>query len=121
MNQILTIPGELPSMNKVIGANRQNRHLGAKVKKQATEAVYWYAYEQLKPMDEPVDVVITWYCKDKRQDKDNISSAIKFILDGVVDAGKLQGDGWKHIGDISHKFKVDKENPRIEVIFEEVA
>lgn len=120
MNQILTIPGELPSMNVVIDANRAHRQAGATVKKQATEIVYWYAHEQLKPMDEPVDVVITWYCKDKRQDKDNISSAIKFILDGVVDAGKLQGDGWKHIGDISHKFKVDKENPRIEVIFEEV-
>lgn len=120
MNQILTIPGELPSMNKIIDANRHNKYLGAKIKKQATEIAYWHALEQLSPFTDKVDLTITWYCKNRRQDKDNISSAIKFILDGVIKANKLKNDGWNEIGDIKHKFEIDKKAPRIEVIFEEV-
>jgi len=29
--------------------------------------------------------------------------------------GVIENDGWRHIGDIVHRFKVDKKRPRIEV------
>ena len=45
----------------------------------------------------------------------------KFIIDGLVKAGVLKNDGWAQIGDLNHSFEVDKENPRIEVILEEIA
>jgi hypothetical protein len=71
-----------------------------------------------KPLPElpPADYVITWYCKNMRQDKDNIMAGQKFIFDGLMAAKKLQNDGWKQVRDVTHKFEVDKKNPRIEVV-----
>lgn len=71
------------------------------------------------PTIESANFHITWYSKDKRKDPDNIASGIKFLLDGLVEAGVLPNDGWKEIRSISHSFHIDKANPRVEVeIFE---
>lgn len=67
-----------------------------------------------------IDLDITWYCKNKRKDKDNIAAGIKFILDGLVKAGTIENDGWKQVNNFSHSFKVDKDNPRVEVEIKEV-
>lgn len=69
---------------------------------------------------ERIDLDITWYCKNKRKDKDNIAVGIKFILDGLVEAKVIKNDGWKEINNFKHTFKVDKDNPRIEVKITEV-
>lgn len=65
-------------------------------------------------------VTITWYCKNKRKDKDNIMAGQKFIFDGLQKAGVLSNDGWKQIGDVTHRFEVDKRNPRVEIVLQEV-
>lgn len=58
----------------------------------------------------------TRYEPNKRQDKDNISSfGRKVIQDSLVQYGVLKDDGWKHVVGFSDRFEVDKENPRIEV------
>lgn len=90
-------------------------HYGAysKLKKDNTDKVAWLA-KKLPKMDY-IDLDITWYCKNKRKDKDNIAAGIKFILDGLVKAGVIKNDGWKEINNFSHKFKVDKDNPRVEI------
>lgn len=60
---------------------------------------------------------LTWYAKDRRTDKDNISFADKYIYDGMVDAGLLQNDGFNNLGDLFvNEFKVDRENPRVEIV-----
>lgn len=41
----------------------------------------------------------------------------RFILDGMVNSGLISNDGWDQIGDFSDSFRIDKENPRVEVIF----
>lgn len=69
---------------------------------------------------EKIDLDITWICKDKRKDKDNIAAGIKFILDGLVVAGVIADDGWKQVNSFKHNFKVDKYNPRVEVKIREV-
>jgi hypothetical protein len=44
---------------------------------------------------------------DKRRDPDNIASAAsKLILDGLVKAGVLEGDGWAHITGLSFSWRV---------------
>lgn len=50
-----------------------------------------------------------------------IAFAKKFILDALVGAGVLRGDGWKHISGFTDRFKVSKEDPRIEVEIESEA
>lgn len=55
-----------------------------------------------------------------RRDPDNIAAAVKFIWDGLVEAGVIPNDGWKENGGWSNHFEVDKDNPRIEVVIKEV-
>lgn len=108
-----TIPGELTDLNTYINTERSNKFAGAKLKKDETQQVAWWAYD-LKPMKN-INLVINWYCKNKKKDKDNISFGIKFILDGLVKAGVIKNDGWNDIEGFQHKFYIDKDNPRIEV------
>lgn len=117
---VLTIPGRFPALNDITDAARENRFKAAAMKKEYTELVAWYAKAARIPHMEQIDVSVTWYEPNRKRDKDNIHAGIKFILDGLVQAGVLDNDGWKQIGDISHRVCLDKENPRIEVKMEEV-
>ena len=112
----LIIKGELTDLNTYINAERSNRFMGAKIKKDNTIKVYWACKEQkLKKIKIPVDMNYKWYCKNKRKDKDNISFARKFIQDGLILAGILENDGWENIYGFSDEFYIDAKNPRIEV------
>jgi Holliday junction resolvase RusA-like endonuclease len=111
----LTIPGRLPGLNEITDAARGNRYASAKMKKEYTELVAWCAKAARLPRMEKIDLAITWYEPNKRRDKDNIMAGQKFIWDGLVQAGVIENDGWKQIGDILHFFAVDKANPRVEV------
>lgn len=114
----ITIPGELPDLNKIISESKKHWAKYSNMKQIETNKVAWIA--KGKGSFDKVDLDITWYCKDKRKDKDNIMVGQKFILDGLVKAGVIRDDGWGQIGDIRHKFIVDKLNPRIEVNVKEV-
>ncbi len=115
----IIIPGELPGMNEIIRASKSHYHAYNNMKREHTENVAWLA-KATKKEYEKIDLEITWYCKNRRKDKDNIMAGTKFILDGLVMAGVIENDGWRHVGSISHDFKVDRDNPRIEVIIKEV-
>lgn len=119
----ITIEGNLPAMNEMIDeAKKTNRKYCPynDMKRDNTDLVMLYAKTQLNGVTfKKVDVKITWYCKDKRKDKDNIMSGQKFIFDGLVRAGTIKNDGWANVGDITHGFEVDKENPRIEIEIKE--
>jgi len=119
MKYRITIPGELPSMNRIVKISKSHYMKYANMKKEYTDLVAWIAKSKIDKQFGKIDIDITWYCKDRMKDKDNIMAGTKFILDGLVVAKVIKGDGWKHIGDINHSFKVDKENPRIEVIIRE--
>lgn len=111
----LIIHGELPDLNTYTNANRGNKYVGAKIKKDATQCVEWYAKRQLEGKYERIRLSITYYCKNKRKDMDNIAFAKKFILDGLVEAGVIPNDGWSEIEGWTEHFEIDKVNPRIEV------
>jgi Holliday junction resolvase RusA-like endonuclease len=120
MEYKITIPGELPSMNEIIDASKLHYMEYSKMKKQHTEAVAWIAKTGIGKELKKIDLDITWHCKDRMKDKDNIMAGTKFILDGLKEGGIIKGDGWRHIGDINHSFQVDKDNPRIEAEIKEV-
>lgn len=112
-----TIPGELPSMNQIIAKSKQHYGAYAAMKKKYTGLVIEHAND-VQPIGK-ADFVITWYCKNKRIDPDNTSAGVKFLLDGLVEAGVMENDGWGNINSLTHIFQIDKENPRVEVeIFE---
>lgn len=118
---LIVIPGELPDLNQIISASKDHWGSYSSLKKANTQLVAFCTKQATKRRYKKIDLDITWYCKDRRKDKDNIMAGTKFILDGLVAAGTIKNDGWANVGDIRHKFDVDKQEPRIEVKITEVA
>lgn len=111
------IKGELPDLNTEINEAKKHWSYYAKHKQ------YWTNYialtvqsQKLPKIISPIKPKFIWYTKNERKDCDNISFAKKYILDGFVKAGLIENDNRKCIkGFNGDDFKVDKENPRVEV------
>lgn len=117
------IPGPLPGLNDYIDANRANRNKGANLKRSAQNIVILCAKKQLRGFHPkgPVWMTYTWYERNRKRDKDNISSGgRKVIQDSLVKAGVLKNDGWADIEGFSDRFAVDKCNPRVEIEIDEI-
>jgi len=123
MKAEFTIPGELPALNEIINMAKQKWSY-KDLKKAETERVAWELTNQgakrLPPFTKPVEVTITWYCPNRRKDKDNILAGCKFIFDAMQEVGLIRNDGWNQVARIIPEFDVDKENPRVEIEIEEV-
>lgn len=109
-----TIPGRLPTLNEEIAAAKAHWSRYAAHKKAYTALAKGYA-KQLTPIKGCFTVHCYWFVKNKRSDPDNISFALKYILDGLVEAKILPNDGWHQISGICHSFAVDATHPRVEV------
>lgn len=120
MQNKIIIPGTLPGLNDYIDAERSNKYQAAKLKRQTEEMIVMCIWEQMPGVEisEPVHIEYHWYEPNRRRDKDNIAFAKKFIQDALVKAGVLANDGWQEIVSFADRFKVDKDNPRVEVIIE---
>lgn len=116
----IIIKTELPDLNTIIALRGQRGHGFAygRMKKKVQEAIGWELKAQPKPKFHfPQDFIFRWYCKNKKKDKDNISSGgRKMIFDTMVNIGFLPNDGWKEIGDWEDEFLIDTENPRLEIV-----
>ena len=115
MNQSVFIRGRFPGLNEIIKTARGNKFASAVEKKNHTERVR-YSVLHLHPV-EKADFIFTWYEKDKKRNKDNISCGIKFCLDGLQAAGIIKNDGWSQVLSITHHFEVSQnEGVLIEII-----
>lgn len=123
MTKYLTIHGRLPGMNEYTNAQRTNRYKGAKLKADAQSTVESEIQRQLKgvKLNPPIMILYRFYEKDKRRDLDNISGmAHKVIQDAMVTQGLIADDGWDYISGFSDEFWIDRNNPRIEIVIQEV-
>lgn len=114
----LTIPGRLPGLNEYISAERTNRHAAAGMKRASQAIVEWSARSQLRGVrfEKPVRMTYRWFERDKKRDKDNVSSfGRKVIQDALVRVGVLKNDNWAGVEGFSDDFAVDRKRPRIEV------
>ena len=117
----IIIPGEFTTLNEYIDAERGNKFAAAELKKQETLRVEMETLDIDCPrFNYPLDLTVFWYRRNRRSDPDNVSFAIKFILDGLQQSEILDGDGWKHINSICHVFVIDKDDPRVEIFFEDL-
>ena len=123
MKAEFTIPGELPALNEIIDTAKQKWSY-KDIKKAETERVAWELTRQgakrLQQFTKPIAVTLTWYCPNRRKDKDNILAGCKFIFDAMQDIGLIKNDGWNQIARIVPEFEVDAKRPRIEIQIEEV-
>ena len=119
MQYSFTINGRLKGLNELIDANRRSLKIGAKLKREEQQKVYWYIKQQLQKVkigeDEVIDIDITWYEENIKRDKDNIASGKKYILDAMQEAELIANDNWRHIRGIKDTFVLDRKNPRIVV------
>jgi len=97
-------------MNEMIAAAKGNggRGIGySKMKKAWTDTVWALAKSaRLEPIAGRVMLHFEWIEKDKRRDPDNIAAGgRKLILDGLVKAGVLKGDGWRYVDTWTDSFK----------------
>lgn len=114
--QKFIIEGRLATLNEYINKCRYNKFAGNTFKKKYQEYIEsCILFYQIKPMNK-VNIIYKFHEKNKRRDKDNVSSfAKKVINDALQETGILKNDNWECIELMTERFKVDKENPRIEV------
>ena len=115
MEQQLTIPLPLSSLNKTLNAAKTHWSVYSRQKKAATKAVAVLALAaKLKPVGWPVWITFVWYPKDRRQDLDNLAAAQKDILDGLQVARVLPTDGQRWVRALTHVLRdPDPDDPRL--------
>lgn len=98
MRDVFYIEGSMPSLNEYVSAERANRFnfVG------------------------PVIVRFLWVESTRRRDLDNIAFAKKFVLDGLVAAGVLDGDSQRYVVGLQDTFEIDPHYPRVVVEIREV-
>lgn len=107
----------LVDLNTYINAERTNKYIAAKIKREETFKVATLAMQALPKMEKINKITFIWKHKDKRKDHDNVMFAAKWIMDGLVQAKIIPNDGWKHTPTrYLHKHEVNKNDPGVVVI-----
>lgn len=128
-HQKLWIPGRkippehrMPSMNDLLRWKGSLQHPGityTRRKKAIEEEIWGLCCEQGLIRVERAWFRFIWIEKDMRRDKDNIAAGgRKLILDGLVAARKLPGDGWRYVVGWEDEFKVDRGEDKHGVLVE---
>lgn len=107
----LWIPGPLPGMNELLTAAKSGHGKGnaySRLKAHWTATVWAQAKVQRVPkFSRPVVFTFEWVEGNKRRDPDNVAAGgRKLVLDGLVEAGVLPGDGWRYVQAWTDRFNV---------------
>jgi Holliday junction resolvase RusA-like endonuclease len=114
----LTIPGQLPSLNKMLRTHWAKR---AKLKKDM-RWILMCAYGTPPPdgnRKRLCHLVITVYQKTRRFDEDNLHGACKPVIDCLKEMGFIYRDSPKWL-DLDIRQALDHKKPRIEIEIEEL-
>lgn len=112
----LWIPGRLPGLNDLIFTKVRK---GIKVRGEAVRRVVLLAQLSRLPRFERARFEFAWVEPNMKRDPDGIAGGgRKVVLDGLVQAGVLPGDGWAHVAGWSDRFEVSKAAPgaRVRII-----
>lgn len=69
--------------------------------------------------ERPVVLTFEWREANKKRDLDNVAAGKKLVIDALVAAEVLKGDGWKYVQGFRDYFEVADE-PGVLVTIEEV-
>lgn len=102
MTASLWVPGPLPSLNELIAAAKGSGGRGrayARIKRQWTQDIWaWAKAARLPAFRGGVTLSFHWFERNRRRDPDNVAAGgRKLILDGLVAAGVLPGDGGRTV------------------------
>lgn len=69
----------------------------------------------------PIVIHYHIFWKDRRSDRMNIASAFdKSFQDALQKTGVLNNDGWRDVINATFDFDVDRDDPRVEIVIEEL-
>ena len=111
----------MPALNEIIASSKSHFGAYSTMKKKHTNNLNWFINRDIDCdvcIDNPANITIAWFAKNKRKDPDNIAAGKKFILDALVQSGIMKNDTWGYVNSLSDRFYIDKDNPRIEVMIE---
>lgn len=108
---------ELTDLNTYVNAERRNRFIGAKIKKDMTELCMWLMRGKGK-FSKITKIEFYWVHGSKRKDFDNVEFSQKWIRDGMVKAGLIPNDGWLHFPPETHHYHEVGDKPGVMVSFE---
>lgn len=91
------VEGKFPDFNQMIKLSKSHYLAYSSMKKKWTKKVAEAAIEAKITPGDSIYLKLEWHEPTKRRDPDNIASAIKFVLDGLVTAGVIPNDGWKQV------------------------
>lgn len=117
------IPGRLPGLNDIIRTARGNIYAAANQKKTYQRICAGCITASVVPVfKEPVMITFAWFEPDARRDIDNVcAGGTKFILDALVETGRLCNDTREWVKGLAHIFPApDKKNPRIRITIDEI-
>lgn len=115
--QQFTVLGEFPRFNVLIGRGSRWIYTAAK-RKWSTIIQQSILAAKIKPVERAY-FRFCWMEASKRADPDNLAGiGRKFILDALVQAGKLPDDGWDEVLGWEDTWKVSPQ-PGVLVVMEE--
>lgn len=103
------VEGKVPSFNQVIAMTKTYWGNYAKLKRDWTNKVVAAAVISEMPPRDEIFLSLEWHEKNKRRDPDNISYAVKFVLDGLVKAEIIKRDGWGVVKGWDNQFSLSDE------------
>lgn len=108
---------KLHNWNEIIGYGRANKYYANSRKQKEMKDISYFMIGLPKIKEYPVQMIFTWYIKNKGQDLDN--KCVKNIIDQMQKQGILENDNMKHINKITHCIIPAKEEyVEVEVIKE---
>lgn len=106
------------TLNEYVNKCRRNKYEAADYKKKIEYQTRMFI-TSLPTFKKRVSIDFLWVEVNKRRDPDNIAFAKKFILDSLVESGKLKNDTQQYIKGFSDRFEQGDENKVILRITEE--
>ncbi len=104
------VPGPLPGLNELIDAAKSGRGKGnaySRLKRSWTDTVILMARAAQLPKCQRARFSFRWQERNRKRDPDNVAAGgRKLVLDGLVKAGVLPGDGWEHVASWDDTFEV---------------
>ena len=104
---VVEIPIKMPSLNEYIQKCRYNKYAGNYMKQQVQSQIAPYLIDL--PELNKVVIEFMWIEGNKRRDLDNICFGKKFILDTLVNLGKLKDDNRNNVYGFTDTFAYGKE------------
>ena len=128
MNYHLTVRGFKKGLNLLLSGfhyDYKTRRFYNPVKEENDKICIWAirSHKTLRntKIEKPIVIHYKVYWADKRMDRMNILSAFdKSFQDALQKVGVIKNDGWNDVINITPDFGIDKQDPRIEVIIEEL-